>query len=73
MSLTIDPEQENRIRETVGRTGGDSPESFVRAAVEQALLESMLVQGLNSGDPIEGTPEYWQAKRARLIARHQEP
>ncbi len=68
MALTIDPEQETRIRETVARMGSESPEAFVCAAVEQALLKAMLIQGLNSGEPIEGTPEYWADKR--LIALH---
>jgi hypothetical protein len=72
MALTIDPEQETRVRKTVARTGGESPEAFVRAAVEQALLESMLLHGLHSGDPAEGTREYWHAKRERFMARHPE-
>jgi hypothetical protein len=69
MALKIDPEQENRIRETVARAGSESAEDFVRAAVEQALLEAMLMDGLKSGAPIEGTREYWVEKRNRVIRR----
>lgn len=72
MALIIDPEQEARIRETVARTGGETPETFVRSAIEEALLEAMLMEGLNSGDPTEATPEYWKSKREQLIARHQQ-
>jgi antitoxin ParD1/3/4 len=35
-------------------------------------LEVLLLEGLNSGDPIEITPEYWEGKRQQLIKRHQE-
>ena len=32
-------------------------------------LEALLLEGLDSGPPIEVTPEYWEQKRARLLAR----
>lgn len=35
-------------------------------------LEALLLEGLNSGDPIEITPEYWEGKRQQLIKRHQQ-
>jgi antitoxin ParD1/3/4 len=33
-------------------------------------LEALLLAGLNSGDPIEITPEYWQRKPQQLVKRH---
>jgi antitoxin ParD1/3/4 len=33
-------------------------------------LEALLLEGLNSGDPLEITPEYWERKRIQLIDRH---
>ena len=33
-------------------------------------LEALLLEGLDSGEPIEATPEYWENKRRRLIERH---
>jgi antitoxin ParD1/3/4 len=36
----------------------------------EAKLETLLLEGLNSGDPIEMTPEYIGAKLQRLIAQH---
>jgi antitoxin ParD1/3/4 len=35
-------------------------------------LEALLLKGINSGDPIEITPEYWEVKRQQLIKRHQQ-
>lgn len=39
-----------------------------RAAEEK--LEALLLEGLDSGEPIEVTPEYWERKRRELIERH---
>lgn len=33
-------------------------------------LETLLLESLNSGEPVEVTPEYWERKRAHLIERH---
>ncbi|MFN0106107.1 MAG: hypothetical protein ACKV2U_28960 [Bryobacteraceae bacterium] len=40
----------------------------VKRAAEQ--LESLLLEALNSGEPIEISPEYWENKRRELIERH---
>lgn len=43
-----------------------------RAAGKQ--LETLLIEGLDSGDPIEATEAWWTQKRADLVARlHQSP
>jgi len=36
----------------------------------EAKLETLLLEGLNSGDPIEATPEYIGAKLQRLVEQH---
>jgi antitoxin ParD1/3/4 len=36
----------------------------------EARLERLLLEGLNSGDPIEVTPEYIGAKLQRLLEQH---
>ena len=36
----------------------------------EARLETLLLEGLNSGDPIEVTPEYIGAKLQRLVEQH---
>jgi hypothetical protein len=36
----------------------------------EARLEALLVEGLNSGEPIEVTPEYVSVKLQRLIEQH---
>lgn len=37
--------------------------------VAQERLEELLLQGLESGEPIEVTPEYWEKKRQELLAK----
>jgi antitoxin ParD1/3/4 len=32
-------------------------------------LEKLLIEGLDSGEPVEITPEYWERKRRELVAR----
>ena len=36
----------------------------------EARLETLLLEGLNGGDPIEVTPEYIGAKLQRLVEQH---
>ena len=36
-------------------------------------LEQMLLEGLESGDPIPATPEFWEKMRQDLIERNQNP
>ena len=35
-------------------------------------LEALLIEGLDSGEPIEVTPEYWDRKRRELVAKVEE-
>ena len=62
---------------TEGRFGSAS--EYVRELIrddqrraEQEKLEALLVQGLESGDPVEVTPEFWERKRQELVARRSE-
>jgi antitoxin ParD1/3/4 len=36
----------------------------------EGRLETLLLEGLNSGDPVDVTPEYMGAKLQRLVERH---
>jgi antitoxin ParD1/3/4 len=35
----------------------------------EARLEALLLQGLNSGPPVEITPEYWERKQQDFMTR----
>jgi hypothetical protein len=73
MSIAIHPELESKIRaraEAQGLSIEAYLESLVRAD-QQGMeeLESLALDGLNSGAPIEIGPSYWQEKHLRLDER----
>jgi antitoxin ParD1/3/4 len=54
-----------------------TPSEYVRDLLEEALdrkneerLEKLLLEGLDSGEPIKVTPEYWEELRAELTAKY---
>lgn len=56
---------------------GSTPREYVRELLRQdqnrragEKLEALLLEGLNSGEPIEISPQYWENKRQELIERH---
>ena len=64
---------ENQVRDS----GYSTPSEYLRELVREdqkrrasQRLEALLLEGLNSGDPIEITPEYWENKRKQLVERH---
>jgi len=87
MSMQLTPEQEQRIRTVVNAGAYRSAEEALDAAVAaveiaaapdfegtQAELEGLLLDGLNSGDPIEADGDFWNRLRAEtdsMAAEHQ--
>ncbi len=62
-------------KRAAGRFGSAS--EYVRELIredqrraEQERLEALLMEGLESGEPVEVTPEFWERKRQDLLARH---
>jgi len=73
MTITIDPTLEARLRERAEAEGLTIPaylERLVRADQSaEEELESLALEGLNSGDPIPVGPGYWEEKHRRLDDR----
>lgn len=73
MTITIDPKLEARLRERAeaeGITVAAYVERLVNA--DQAAedeLESLALEGLNSGQPMEVGLGYWEEKHRRLDER----
>jgi antitoxin ParD1/3/4 len=64
---------ENQVQES----GFSTPSEYIRSLVREdqkrraeEKLETLLLEGLDSGAPIEITPEYWEKKRIQIIKRH---
>ncbi len=73
MAITIHPELEAELRVHAERTGL-SVESFIEQLFRENQsaeheLESLALEGLNSGDPIEPGPSYWADKHQLLEER----
>jgi len=73
MSISIHPELETKLRaraQAEGLTVEAYLERLVRA--EQSSedeLTTLALEGLNSGDPIEVEPGYWETKHQKLDER----
>lgn len=70
MSITIDPKLEAKIREKA-EAEGLTVSSYVERLVSadqpaEDELETLALEGLNSGSPIEVGPGYWEEKHRRL-------
>jgi hypothetical protein len=75
MSITIHPDLETRLRARAAAEGL-SVEAYVERIArddEQAEreLESLALDGLNSGEALEADEMYWERKRRRLVERHE--
>ena len=73
MPITIDPKLEARLREKAQAEGLSVPEYVERLVkADQSAedeLESLAFEGLNSGDPVQVGPSYWEEKHRRLDER----
>ena len=73
MTITIDPKLEARLRERAeaeGLTVAAYVERLVNAdQIAEEELESLALDGLNSGPPIEVGPNYWEEKQRSLDER----
>ena len=64
---------DEQIAEGSYGTASEYIRELLRAAQKQKArekVEALLEEGLNSGEPIELTPEYWQNLRKRLTERY---
>jgi len=73
MTISIDSKLEARLRERA-QAEGLTVSAYVERLVEsdeaaERELESLALEGLNSGAPVEIGPEYWQEKHRRLDER----
>jgi hypothetical protein len=78
-TLNISPSrpQQDFVEAEAARSGCTSTREYLRRLIheaqkpaEQEDLERELIAGLDSGKPIEITPEYREKSRRDLLARH---
>lgn len=71
------PQSLREFAEERSAKGYSSTSEYVRELIrldqrrsEQEKLESLLLEGLESGEPVVVTEDYWNDKRAALKAKH---
>lgn len=77
LNISLPRTMKDFIEGQVKSAGFSTPSEYVRALIRddqkrlaEEKLEALLLEGLNSGEPIKISPEYWERKRAQLIERH---
>lgn len=77
INVSLPRAQREFVEAAATRTGCTTTSEYVRRLIHDAQrreaqeeLERKLLAGLDSGDPIEVTPEYWDKLRRELVERH---
>ena len=76
MNISLPESMKKYVDQQVETGGYGSVSEYVRELVRrdqkeraQTKLETLLLEGLESGEPIPVTPEYWQKLRRDITAR----
>ena len=77
LNISLPQSLKDFVEAQVQQSGFSTPSEYIRNLVRddqkrraEEKLEALLLEGLNSGEPIEITPEYWEKKRTQLVERH---
>ena len=77
LNISLPKSMKDFVEGQVESAGFSTPSEYIRALIRddqkrrtEEKLETLLLEGLNSGEAIEITPEYWERKRTQLIERH---
>jgi len=77
LNISLPSSVKDFVEAQVQSSGFSTPSEYIRNLVRddqkrraEERLEALLLEGLNSGEPIEITPEYWEKKRTQLMERH---
>lgn len=76
MNIALPESLKTFVQERVADGGYSSVSEYVRELIRtdqkrrlEERVDALLLEGLNSGPPIEATPEYWEAKKRNLAER----
>jgi antitoxin ParD1/3/4 len=79
MNISLPDSMRTFIEEKVAQGGYSTASEYIRQLVRedqkhaaQERLEALLVEGLDSGERIEGNAKYWAQKKAILLKRLEE-
>jgi antitoxin ParD1/3/4 len=76
LNISLPRPQREFVEAEAARCGCTTTSEYMRRLIHDAQkraaqeeLERKLLQGLDGGDPIDITPEYWERKRRELVDR----
>jgi antitoxin ParD1/3/4 len=76
MNISLPAAMRKFVEKQVSEEGYSTASEYIRTLVREEQkrkakekLESLILEGLNSGESIEVTPEYWEEIRRRLQER----
>ena len=76
MNITLPEPMRQFIEEQITSGSYGTASEYMRALIREdqkrkadERLDALLLEGLDSGDPIEATPEFWRSLRGRIDAR----
>lgn len=79
LNFSLPEELKRWVEGQVAAGGYGNTSEYIRELIRldqkrkvQEKLETLLLEGLDSGQPIEITPEFWEKKRKELMARLRE-
>jgi len=77
LNISLPQPLKDFVEERVKDGGYSTPSEYVRELLREdqkrraeEKLEALLLESLNSGEPIAISPEYWEKKRQQLIEWH---
>ena len=76
MNIALPESMKSFVQERVCAGGYSSVSEYVRELIRadqkrwtEERIDSLLLEGIQSGQPIEVTPEYWETKKRRLAEK----
>lgn len=76
MNVSLPDAMKAFVDEQIAKGGYSSASEYVRELIRQAQkraaqerLEALLLEGLESGEPVPVTPEFWEQRRKELRKR----
>jgi antitoxin ParD1/3/4 len=76
VNISLPDTMRDFINEQVAKGGYSTTSEYIRQLIRQeaervaqARLEALLLEGLDSGEPIEISDDWWQQKRMQLLEK----
>lgn len=76
MNITLQEPMRQFIEDQISSGSYGTASEYMRALIRDdqkrkahERLEALLLEGLDSGDPIEATPEFWRELRSKIETR----